>query len=189
MLYGPNLVINIAGLNGTGKSTLIGDVFGEDWTVFRCSDVLRQNAGRLGIGLTKPEEYPTVHSLLEAENPNFMTDAILELKGKVVVDGLRVYSHAAKLQSFLGEKYLTTLLSLPDNLRLQRLQARTDRGYAPQSIDDLHRYDASSMPESYHFSEIQNMRNSPAMPFDMSGLRIENATHYGMIVRQLPSIK
>jgi cytidylate kinase len=189
MRYSPDVIINVAGLSGCGKSTLISDTFGTDWAVFRPSDILRDNAERVGIPITKPSDYIDIHDSLEAENPDFMVDSILHLRGKVVLDGLRVHRHVAKIAEVMGPALFTTYLTCKDELRLQRVQSRLGRPEgAPQSIEELYMRDAISIPENYEFDKVAAMANLPCGSFDTSGNRVENAVRYGLLVRSLVNV-
>ncbi len=192
MYYRPNTIINITGPSGSGKSSLIRDVFGETndrWQVFRPSDVLREQAGRLGVELTSPGAYAQVHDCLRIQDPDFMVNSILKLKGNVVLDGLRVYADAKRLQGILKDRYFTSIVRIPDDMRLERMKGRPGRSEGvPSSIAELKAWDNAAVPEHFDFNNIRLMANLPSEPFDISGERTENAARYAMHVRQISNI-
>ncbi len=176
--------MNVTGRGGVGKTSLIESVFGSEWTVFRPSDVLRENADRLGVTLSSRADYAKVHDTLSREHPNFMVDEITRLRGKVVLDGLRVYSHAEKLQEIVGpNKYFTTVLTCPDEMRLDRLKRRSRPDSTPKTIEDMNTQDQSELGEHFGFERVIAMANLPQGTFDTSGSLNEVAFKYDLIVR------
>ena len=133
MCYAPETILNVAGCAGSGKTALIGAIFGEEVTVFRPSDEIRKFATEHSLPLASRFDYASVHDTMHEHDPDFMVKKIMGLRGKVVLDGLRVHVQAEKLQT-VAPDYHTVGLVCPDEVRFSRVINDPRRNNRPETI-------------------------------------------------------
>ena len=133
MRYAPETILNVAGCAGVGKTSLINAVFGEEITVFRPSDEIRKFAAEHSLPLASRFDYASVHDTMHEHDPDFMVKKIMGLRGKVVLDGLRVHVQAEKLQT-VAPDYHTVGLVCPDEVRFSRVINDSRRKNRPETI-------------------------------------------------------
>lgn len=133
MRYAPETILNVAGCAGSGKTALIGAIFGEEVTVFRPSDEIRKYAAEHSIPLATRVDYAAVHDIMHEHSPDYMVGKIMRLRGKVVLDGLRVYPHAQHLKT-VAPDYHTVGLVCPDEVRFSRVINDSRRKNRPETI-------------------------------------------------------
>lgn len=144
------LRINLIGKPGSGKSTLADYLSSEyGFDVFRPSDVIRNYAKARQIMLAHRGDYVNAHHLMLQENPNAMTDPIINhASSRLCIDGLRVPSHAARVQQAVG--LITIGLECPDEVRFSRvLSAQEIRAHRDASkIIDFDEFLADEAPDN-----------------------------------------
>lgn len=173
--------INIQGLAGTGKTTtatevvdICRDQLGLRASLFQPSQLLREYAAGKRLKIHSLADYLPVHAQMEAENPNFMVEGIMALADRydvVAIDGLRKFKHASALQQVLGAAYRTSLLTAPDHVRFERLQADAARAHRPENIPtSIAELVESELPllqsPDYDVLHIWDMRDAPSTAID-----------------------
>lgn len=177
----PQTILNITGGPYRGKTTtiraLVGETPPDSIGVFQPSKYLGDYAKINGIQLKSRAEYASIHQQLQLKNPDFMVEAILEMSTShelVILDGLRKYTHARRLESIFGNNYMTCVLECSDEKERQRRAASDARflklgqvlGYTMFKELDI----ADYIDPNYEFEKTLGMHNLTTEPLDTAHL-------------------
>lgn len=174
MRYAPETILNVVGRAGSGKTALIGAIFGEEVTVFRPSDEIRKYAAEHSIPLATRVDYAAVHDIMHEHSPDYMVRKIMSLRGKVVLDGLGVYPHAQHLKT-VAPDYHTVGLVCPDEVRFSRVINDSRRKNRPETIlsnlqafldDETHDIDAYGLLRVVDMHDVSPGKINTDRPFD-----------------------
>jgi cytidylate kinase len=170
-----SLVLNITGLAGTGKTSTINRLASTTPRVCVSSpgETIRHVAAAQGIMLTSRAEYNCLHDEIIRDDPEAITSPILEQAKTyplVLIDGLRVYSHARWLRKELGDRYRTAVLTCPDEIRAKRIledNSRTQRDSSHFADIQAVLKDEQSVVDSwYQFPKVLAMHDLTPEPID-----------------------
>ena len=152
----PELIVNIVGLPGSGKSTQCGYLTTAGYELYRPSDTLRAYAARHSRVLRGRQDYIDCHEELIAADPDAMITSVLESSAaRLCIDGLRAPASMNKLRRLYGRHAILIALECSAELRFEHtLSDETRSGH--RRHDAFAQFLADEAPD-YH-------NDNPFMP-------------------------
>ncbi len=173
-------VLTVTGPARAGKDTLIRGLFDgvPGVFLFSVSEYIRGYAVDHGIQPDSRIAYSAAHDVLQAKIPHAITDQILRLAetdvSLVVVNGLRVYQDAQRLQEVIGDSYNTIALVCDGQERYRReLHSPKHSGQSlgkQPTPDEFFKDEEIDYNPRWGFSEVIAMHNVSDSPLDTTHL-------------------
>ena len=199
MRYAPESIVNISGLAYTGKTSLIRNVFRADYTgksilqkvlssevtIFSLSSEIKKFATENNLPIAGREDYGIVHDYMHELEPDYMTNRIMKLRGKVVLDGLRMFSKAKDLQNVVSN-YHTCTLVCPDEVRFGRYLNAADKKGRIDIFQDLPSFvnDENRDLATLGFSDVMEMHDISPTKIDVNRPSQIIAVDVGLALRK-----
>ncbi|MFH1706662.1 MAG: hypothetical protein ABIF71_01935 [Planctomycetota bacterium] len=121
--------IGLTGLNAAGKGVVSGILAGHGYSLFSLSDVVREEARRLGRGVTRAELILTGNAMRAAGGPGVLAERIIgRLQEWSVIDSIRNPAEVAVLRGVPGFRLLG--VQAPAAVRFERMRRRGRLGDA-----------------------------------------------------------
>lgn len=122
------LVIGIAGLNGSGKSTVCGFLSECDYTCFSLSDILKDKLKRNRVSVTRDHMIKLGNSLRQSHGASYLADVVVEKIDKsngkrFVIDSIRNPEEVNALKKAFP-RFVLIWLSSPIEVRYHRIHMR-----------------------------------------------------------------
>jgi len=141
-------VLNLAGLDATGKTTIalhLRDKYG--FEIYSPDDLIEEFAKKRGLPLESLDQYQRAQAKMTKKNKNAVVQPVLESSAdKIVIDGLRTFRDALLLSDSIDYRYWTLTLEAPADVRYER-----------EKQDNTGRANVS--PEVYEYRTTAEMRN------------------------------